>query len=195
MYLPKHLAAPLSFGLDSRSLLLLLAILWMGCGPGVLRIETLPQGKELSGYRVESVSGVRDGDKLGARVLLVSGSDRLEMQLRFRIGVPTRLERGRITVGVRGERSWKVLSARNPLRSWEVSLTGPIWEVCSTCGLRTGYRSTECGCQPSKSGGPELLERVRKFGSGVAVVPRPHVPSQRLERIRLRPGDQSYVCK
>ena len=94
MYLPKHLAAPLSFGLDSRSLLLLLAILWMGCGPGVLRIETLPQGKELSGYRVESVSGVRDGDKLGARVLLVAGSDSLEMQLRFRIGVPTRLERG-----------------------------------------------------------------------------------------------------
>lgn len=91
---PRHFSAPLSDGLDSRIFLSLLTILWMGCGPGELKIETLPQGKALNGYRVESVSGVRDGDKLEARVLLGAGSDSLEMELRFHIGVPTSLERG-----------------------------------------------------------------------------------------------------
>ena len=91
----RQIASPPSAGLGGKGLLVLLAVLWTGCGPGELKIETLPQGSMLTGYRVESVSGVRDGDKLEAQVLLVAGSDSLEMQLRFRIGVPTRLEQGR----------------------------------------------------------------------------------------------------
>ena len=103
MHFVRNFAAPFSGVLSSGALLALLLTFWMGCGPGELKIETLPEGKALDGYRVESVSGVRDGDKLEARVLLVSGSDRLEMQLRFRIGVPTRLERGRYRWSQGGE--------------------------------------------------------------------------------------------
>ncbi len=103
MRLFRNFAAPFSGVLNRGSRLGLLVAFWIGCGPGELRIETLPQGKALNGYRVESVSGVRDGDKLEARVLLVAGSDSLEMQLRFRIGVPTRLERGRYRWSQGGE--------------------------------------------------------------------------------------------
>ncbi len=95
MHFFRHFAAPFSDVRNHWTLLVLLVAFWMGCGPGELRIETLPEGKVLHGYRVESVSGVRDGDKLEAQVLLVAGSDSLDMQLRFRIGVPTRLEWGR----------------------------------------------------------------------------------------------------
>ncbi len=95
MHFRRHLAVQHSHGLRTRALVTLLMVYWSGCGPGELKIERLPQGEVLMGYRVESVSGVRDGDKLEARVLLVAGSDSLEMEMRFRIGVPTRLERGR----------------------------------------------------------------------------------------------------
>ncbi len=71
-----------------------LLLCWTNCGPGELRIETLPGETVVTGYRVESVSGVSDGDRMGARIILVSGSDKLEMQMHFRIGVPTRLESG-----------------------------------------------------------------------------------------------------
>ncbi len=94
MYFLRHFRSPYSDVQNRGTLLALLFIACLGCGPGELEIETLPQGKALSGYRVESVSGVRDGDKLEARVLLVADSGSLEMQLRFRIGVPTRLESG-----------------------------------------------------------------------------------------------------
>ena len=98
----RHIASPPSAGLSGKGLLVLLAMLYTGCGPGELKIETLPQGSLLAGYRVESVSGVRDGDRLEARVLLVAGSDTLEMEMRFRICVPTRLERGRYRWSQRG---------------------------------------------------------------------------------------------
>ncbi len=89
-----YLAAKHSTPLRTRALLTLLMMCGSGCGPDELKIETLPQREALEGYRVESVSGVRDGDKLEARVLLAAGPDSLEMQLRFRIGVPTRLQSG-----------------------------------------------------------------------------------------------------
>ena len=67
---------------------------WTNCGPGELRIETLPGETVVTGYRVKSVTGVRDGDRMNTLVVLVAGSETLDMQMHFRIGVPTRLESG-----------------------------------------------------------------------------------------------------
>ena len=58
-------------------------------------IEDLETGTKLSDYRMISLTGRRDGDRLPVQVVFTAGSSQLEMDLRFRIGVPTRLESGR----------------------------------------------------------------------------------------------------
>ena len=83
--------------LPSKRLLLIGASLFLvvGCG-GVQEaaIEDLETGTQLSDYRMISLTGRRDGDRLPVQVVFTAGSSQLEMDLRFRIGVPTRLEMG-----------------------------------------------------------------------------------------------------
>ena len=57
-------------------------------------IEDVETGTKLSDYRMISLTGRRDGDRLPVQVIFEAGSSQLRMDLRFRIGVPTRLESG-----------------------------------------------------------------------------------------------------
>ena len=57
-------------------------------------IKDLEQETSLSDYRMISLTGTRDGDRLPVQVVFKAGSSQLRMDLRFRIGVPTRLESG-----------------------------------------------------------------------------------------------------
>ncbi|MFZ0428770.1 MAG: hypothetical protein WAO20_11690 [Acidobacteriota bacterium] len=76
-------------------LISMLILLLPACGrsaqPG---IESLPEGRPLAEYRLSSLAGERDGDRLEARIVFAGPRGNLEMNLRFRVGVPTRLEQG-----------------------------------------------------------------------------------------------------
>jgi hypothetical protein len=52
-------------------------------------------GKEdLSAFRIQSVQGIRDGDRLAAKVLISDSSSILTVDLHFAIGSPTTLQSG-----------------------------------------------------------------------------------------------------
>ena len=73
----------------------LLCVLFLSCGgPQQARIESIQDDKQLRSLHQISLVGVRDGDILYARLILSSSSLRLHMKMRFRIGMPTRLEDG-----------------------------------------------------------------------------------------------------
>ena len=73
----------------------LLCLLFLSCGsPQQARIERIQDGKQLRSFRQISLVGVRDGDVLYARLIFNSLSSSLTMKMRFRIGMPTRLEDG-----------------------------------------------------------------------------------------------------
>ncbi|MFQ5930486.1 MAG: hypothetical protein ACE5MK_12390 [Acidobacteriota bacterium] len=57
-------------------------------------IENLREQRKLTDYQMISLTGRRDGDRLPVRVVFKASSSNLLMDLRFRIGVPTRLESG-----------------------------------------------------------------------------------------------------
>ena len=78
------------------SLLMLALVAGVACSrPRVADIESLRDRQHLSSYRLYSVSGVRDGDRLQAEVIFLADSSVLRMEMRFRIGIPTRLGSGR----------------------------------------------------------------------------------------------------
>ena len=58
-------------------------------------IQRIRDGQALSSYSLHSMSGMRDGDNLRARVVFAGDNSTLTMDLRFRLGVPTRLESGK----------------------------------------------------------------------------------------------------
>ena len=57
-------------------------------------IEDVETETQLSEFRMISLTGRRDGDRLPVQVVFEAGSSQLRMDLQFRIGVPTRLESG-----------------------------------------------------------------------------------------------------
>src|SRR5689334_10340168 len=59
-----------------------------------LSIRRNRDGQELSAYRIRSMTGLRDGDKLGIELVLAERQDTLTMQMKFQIGVPPTLEAG-----------------------------------------------------------------------------------------------------
>ncbi len=70
-------------------------LLLTACGGSQsLRLERIPDGTELPSHQLRSLTGYRDGDVLRTKMILVADSSMLTMDLRFRIGVPTRLEEG-----------------------------------------------------------------------------------------------------
>lgn len=58
------------------------------------RIENLQEKSTLNDYRMISLAGRRDGDRLPVRLVFEAPSSTLRLDLLFRIGVPTRLESG-----------------------------------------------------------------------------------------------------
>jgi hypothetical protein len=74
---------------------LILCVVLAGCA----RSERMPlrdlSGREdLSGFKIQSVRGVRDGDRLAAQVLISDSSSILTLDLHFAIGSPTTLQSG-----------------------------------------------------------------------------------------------------
>jgi hypothetical protein len=57
-------------------------------------LEDLSGHEDLSRFTIQSVSGVRDGDRLNAQVLISDSSSILTMDLHFAVGSPTTLAAG-----------------------------------------------------------------------------------------------------
>ncbi len=57
-------------------------------------LQDLAHGENLSGFKIQSVHGVRDGDRLAAQVLISDSSSILTLDLHFAIGSPTTLQSG-----------------------------------------------------------------------------------------------------
>lgn len=67
---------------------------FISCSPGELQIQTVPGGEEISGYQIDALTGIRDGEFLSVNLRLISRSSILQLAMSFRIGMPTRLELG-----------------------------------------------------------------------------------------------------
>jgi hypothetical protein len=65
-----------------------------GCQSGKLSIRRTRDGQELTTYRLRSLTGIRDGDKLLSEAVVADNTGTLTMQMKFQIGVPVRLEAG-----------------------------------------------------------------------------------------------------
>src|SRR5437868_5665187 len=78
-----------------RMTLTLAAILALvACQNEKLSVRRTRDGQELSSYRLQSLTGVRDGDKFLSVAVLGDNTGTLTMKMKFKIGVPTRLESG-----------------------------------------------------------------------------------------------------
>ena len=72
-----------------------LLLVLSGCNnPQRLSIRRNRDGQQLKDYRVRTLTGIRDGDKLGCELVVAGNQDTLTMLLKFQIGVPPRLETG-----------------------------------------------------------------------------------------------------
>ena len=70
-------------------------LLLAGCSsPKPAGVEDLRGGRDLSLFKLVSVRGARDGDRLAAQVYFSDSSSILTLDLRFAIGTPTSLESG-----------------------------------------------------------------------------------------------------
>jgi len=70
-------------------------LLLIGCAHSERRpLQDLSGGEDLSRFTIQSVRGVRDGDRLAAQVLISDSSSILTLDLHFAIGSPTTLESG-----------------------------------------------------------------------------------------------------
>jgi hypothetical protein len=57
-------------------------------------LQDLSGHEDLSAFKIQSVRGVRDGDRLAAQVLISDSSSILTLDLHFAIGSPTTLQSG-----------------------------------------------------------------------------------------------------
>ena len=79
----------------SNSRVAILCLLLAGCArPDRPPLENLGSHRSVPYVRIQSVRGVRDGDRLAAQVLLSDSSSVMSVDLHFAIGSPTRLESG-----------------------------------------------------------------------------------------------------
>jgi hypothetical protein len=70
-------------------------LLLAGCGRSERRpLEDLSGHEDLSGFKIQSIRGVRDGDRLAAQAVVSDSSSILTLDLHFAIGSPTTLESG-----------------------------------------------------------------------------------------------------
>lgn len=78
-------------GLSFVVLLVLLA----GCARSERRpLQDLSGHEDLAGFNIQSLRGIRDGDRLTAQVLISDSSSILTLDLHFAIGSPTTLQSG-----------------------------------------------------------------------------------------------------
>jgi hypothetical protein len=79
---------------NRRGVLLILGIALASCAKPRAPLQDLSGHEDLSRFTIQSVSGVRDGDKLAARVMISDSSSILTLDLHFAIGSPTTLDSG-----------------------------------------------------------------------------------------------------
>lgn len=74
---------------------ILILLLVASCAsPDRRPLRDLSGHEDLSGFTIQSVRGVRDGDRLAAQVLISDSSSILTLDLHFAIGSPTTLASG-----------------------------------------------------------------------------------------------------
>lgn len=72
-----------------------LCLILASCGHSEHRpLQDLSGHEDLSGFKIQSVRGVRDGDRLAAQVFVSDSSSILTLDLHFAIGSPTTLASG-----------------------------------------------------------------------------------------------------
>jgi hypothetical protein len=75
--------------------ILILCVMLAGCAHTERRpLQDLSGREDLSRFTIQSVRGVRDGDRLAAQVLISDSSSILTLDLHFAIGSPTTLQSG-----------------------------------------------------------------------------------------------------
>jgi hypothetical protein len=78
-----------------RTCVLIWCMVLLGCGHADRNPLQDPSGHEdLSGFKIQSMRGLRDGDRLAAQVLISDSSSILTLDLHFAIGSPTTLQSG-----------------------------------------------------------------------------------------------------
>jgi hypothetical protein len=78
-----------------RRCVLILCVMLAGCARSERRpLQDLSGHEDLSRFTIQSVHGVRDGDRLTAQVLISDSSSILTLDLHFAIGSPTTLQSG-----------------------------------------------------------------------------------------------------
>jgi hypothetical protein len=78
----------------SRSTLMV-CVLLAGCAHSPPKpLQDLSGHEDLSGFKIQSVHGVRDGDRMAAQAVISDSSSILTLDLHFAIGSPTTLESG-----------------------------------------------------------------------------------------------------
>ena len=79
----------------TRRALLGAILLFAACSaPKRPAVEDLSKHEDLSLFRLQSVVGTRDGDRLAAQAMFSDTSSMLTLDLHFAIGSPTRLDSG-----------------------------------------------------------------------------------------------------
>ena len=78
-----------------RGILVLCLLVLQGCARSERRpLEDLSGHEDLSGFKIQSVRGIRDGDRLAAQAVISDSSSIMTLDLHFAIGSPTTLESG-----------------------------------------------------------------------------------------------------
>jgi hypothetical protein len=81
--------------LNPRRLLIGALIFFVACAaPKQPGVEDLDKHERLSLYKLISLAGTRDGDRLDARAVFSDSSSMLTMDMHFAVGAPTRLSAG-----------------------------------------------------------------------------------------------------
>jgi len=74
---------------------LIFCLVLAACAPSPsIPLRDLSGNEDLGRFRLQSVHGVRDGDRMGVQVLISDSSSILTLDLHFAIGSPTKLESG-----------------------------------------------------------------------------------------------------
>jgi hypothetical protein len=120
-------------------------LLLTACGrPNSPRLERIADRTELPAHALLSPTGYRDADVLHTKLILAADSSVLGMDLRFRIGVPTRLEKGGY-----------------PWQQADTLLRGPVEQVSTTFPGGQSGRPSIGGTFELLSPGGERLYKVR----------------------------------
>ena len=92
----------------------ILFLLLAGCsGSNHPLLENATQTEDLSLFRLQSIRGTRDGDRLAVQALISDSSSILTLELHFAIGSPTKLETGTWRWSRGGRQSSGTVSSRS----------------------------------------------------------------------------------